>query len=81
MTQFVVGEPVTTEKPFVDVDAGMPVGLHRFRLEVFGASGQISAPSELVVQIVADTSAPLRLSRPATLTTASTASRKTRSKK
>ena len=52
MTQFVVGKPVTTDVPSVVVDAGLPVGRHRFRLTVIDTAGNESRPNEAVVQVV-----------------------------
>jgi hypothetical protein len=66
MTTFVVGRPVTTETPTVIVDAGLPVGRHRFRLEVFGSTGSVSVPAEAVVQIVDPTRAPAGIAGAAT---------------
>jgi hypothetical protein len=36
----------------VVVDAGLPIGSHRFRLEVENARGQRSQPVEVVVTVV-----------------------------
>jgi hypothetical protein len=66
MTKFVVGSPVTTETSTVIVDAGLPVGLHRFRLEVFGSTGSVSVPAEAVVQIIDPTTVLVRVAGPAT---------------
>jgi hypothetical protein len=41
---FVRGQPITTEQPFIDVDAGLSVGTHRFQLVVVDAQGNRSAP-------------------------------------
>lgn len=51
MTTFVVGKPVETTTPRMVVDAGLPVGSHRFSLTVFNTTGNASAPSEAVVQV------------------------------
>jgi hypothetical protein len=63
MTTFAVGKPVTTDTSSVTVDAGLPVGLHRFRLEVVDSAGKTSAPNEVVVQVV-NTTTPVRLGEP-----------------
>jgi len=55
MTKFVVGVPVVTPESSVVVDAGLPVGQHRFRLEVVTDTGQKSPPDEAVVQVQAST--------------------------
>lgn len=54
MTQFVIGQPQTTEVPRIAVDAGLKPGLHRFRLVVVDDRGLASAPDEQVVQIQLD---------------------------
>jgi hypothetical protein len=41
---FVTGQPITTEQPFIDVDAGLSVGTHRFQLVVVDTQGNRSAP-------------------------------------
>ena len=51
MVSFVAGTPVTTDTPGVAVDAGLPVGQHRFRLIVLGNSGTRSRPDEIVVRV------------------------------
>jgi hypothetical protein len=51
MTTFVVGTPVETTTSTMVVDAGLPVGNHRFSLTVFDTAGNASAPSEVVVQV------------------------------
>lgn len=52
MARFEPNVPVKTAEPSVEVDAGLPVGRHRFRLEVSGASGGSSAPMDIVVEVV-----------------------------
>lgn len=68
MTTFVVGKPVSTATPEVVVDAGLPIGTHRFRLVVVDGSGNASRPAEVVVQvgrvIAAPTDATPTLRRP-----------------
>ena len=51
MARFVVGTPQITREPTITVDAGLPVGRHRFRLEVVDASGLRSAPDEAIVEV------------------------------
>ena len=40
MARFDVNTPITTREPTITVDAGLPIGRHRFRLEVIDASGR-----------------------------------------
>ena len=42
MARFVAGQPVVTAVPSVVVDAGLPVGQHRFRLEVLTDTGPVA---------------------------------------
>ena len=51
MARFVVGTPQVTREPTITVDAGLPVGRHRFRLEVVDASGQRSAPDDAIIEV------------------------------
>ena len=51
MARFVVGEPHITREPTIVVDPGLPVGRHRFRLEVVDASGLRSAPDDAIVDV------------------------------
>ena len=51
MATFVPGRPITTEQPFIDVDAGLSVGTHRFQLVVVDAQGNRSAPDVQTVII------------------------------
>ena len=51
MARFVVGTPQITREPTITVDAGLPVGRHRFRLEVVDASGLRSAPDQAIVEV------------------------------
>ena len=51
MARFVVGTPQITREPTITVDAGLPVGRHRFRLEVIDASGLRSAPDHAIVEV------------------------------
>lgn len=43
--------PITTPEPAVTVDAGLPVGRHRFRLEVIDTAGLRSRPDETIVEV------------------------------
>ncbi|MDH5666843.1 MAG: hypothetical protein OEY86_02380 [Nitrospira sp.] len=52
MAKFVPGRPITTEQPFIDVDAGLSVGTHRFQLVVVDTQGNRSAPDIQVVTVV-----------------------------
>jgi hypothetical protein len=52
MAKFVVGRPLTTRESSVVVDAGLPVGIHRFQLVVIGAGGA-SKPDQILVQVQA----------------------------
>ena len=51
MAKFVVGQPIVTAVPSIVVDAGLPVGRHRFQLEVLTDTGQRSAPDVAVVEV------------------------------
>jgi hypothetical protein len=51
MAQFQVNRPIRGVDPTIVVDAGLPLGLHRFRLEVIDSAGLWSAPSEVVVAV------------------------------
>ena len=51
MVSFVAGKPVTTDTPGVLVDAGLPIGRHRFQLVVLDSGGLRSKPDEIVVQV------------------------------
>jgi len=51
MVAFVIGKPVKTREPFIVVDGDMPVGRHRFRLEVVSGDGKTSHPDEVVVRV------------------------------
>jgi hypothetical protein len=51
MARFAVGTPQITREPTITVDAGLPVGRHRFRLEVVDASGLRSAPDDAIVDV------------------------------
>ena len=51
MRRFTVGKAVVTTTPTVVVDGGLPVGLHRFQLEVLTDTGQRSLPAVATVQV------------------------------
>jgi hypothetical protein len=51
MARFAVRTPITTREPTIVVDAGLPIGRHRFRLEVIDAAGRRSAPDDAVVDV------------------------------
>src|SRR5687768_12455099 len=51
MARFEIDRPIATLEPTITVDAGLPVGRHRFRLVVMGAGRQPSAPDEAIVEI------------------------------
>lgn len=51
MARFVPNKPVTTSKPGVKVDAGLPVGVHLFSLQVVTSNGRKSRPDVLKVTI------------------------------
>jgi hypothetical protein len=51
MARFEINRPITTAESTVTVDAGLPVGRHRFRLVVIGGRRQPSAPDEAIVDI------------------------------
>ena len=49
--RFTPNQPVPLRTPTVVVDAGLPLGPHRFQLVVVGASGQRSSPVEVTVTV------------------------------
>lgn len=51
MATFVPGRPITTDQPFIDVDAGLSVGTHRFQLVVVDMQGNQSVPDIQTVTI------------------------------
>jgi hypothetical protein len=51
MARFAINEPIVTGEPTIVVDAGLPVGRHRFRLEVVDTAGQVSRPDEAIVEV------------------------------
>jgi len=52
MAKFVPGQPIATDQPFIDVDAGLSVGTHRFQLVVVDAEGNRSAPDIQTVTVM-----------------------------
>ena len=58
MARFAVGVPITTREPFIQVDAGLKPGGHRFQLEVVTADGRVSKPDAATV-MVTGTSIPI----------------------
>jgi len=48
-------QPFVASQPTLSIDAGLPPGAHRFRLEVIGTSGRRSRPAEVVVVVLAAT--------------------------
>ena len=59
MARFVLNKPVKTLRPGVVVDAGLPVGVHLFRLQVMTADGRTSRPDEMKVVITKRRPGPL----------------------
>jgi len=51
MARFAINTPITTREPTVTVDAGLPIGRHRFRLEVIGAQRRPSTPNDAIVEV------------------------------
>jgi hypothetical protein len=51
MTQFAVGQSITTTTPTIVVDAGLAIGSHRFQLVVVDSAGLRSAADVQVVAI------------------------------
>lgn len=51
MVAFVVGRAVATATPVVEVDAGLPIGSHRFQLVVQDDGGLRSRPDQVVVVV------------------------------
>lgn len=60
MTTFVRGRPVSQANPRITVDAGLPVGRHRFQLEVLSDDGRRSAPDVVDVVVEAGSLSPTR---------------------
>ena len=51
MARFAVGQAIPGVEPVIVVDAGLPVGGHRFQLVVVDSAGRRSAPVEAVVTV------------------------------
>ena len=51
MARFAVGQAIPGVEPVIVVDAGLPVGGHRFQLVVVDSAGRRSAPVEGVVTV------------------------------
>lgn len=51
MARFTVGQAIPGVEPVIVVDAGLPVGGHRFQLVVVDSAGRRSAPVEAVVTV------------------------------
>ena len=50
--RFEPNRPFETSRSTVLVDAGLPPGRHRFRLQVVDARGRKSRPADVVVMVV-----------------------------
>ncbi|MGB8167343.1 MAG: hypothetical protein WCF18_07605 [Chthoniobacteraceae bacterium] len=50
--KFEPNRPIETSQAAAQVDAGLPVGRHRFQLIVVNSRGQSSKPSEAVVIVL-----------------------------
>ena len=51
MVAFVVGRAVKTAEPVVTVDPGLPLGVHRFQLQVITADGRRSSVDVVDVSV------------------------------
>lgn len=51
MARFEVNAPISTREPAVTVDAGLPIGRHRFRLQVVDTAGRRSTPHDAIVEV------------------------------
>ena len=49
-----LNKPFKTDKPAIDIDAGLKIGAYTFQLVVVNDRGQSSKPAEVVVNIVRD---------------------------
>jgi hypothetical protein len=52
VARFVVGQSISTTVGIIDVDPGLPVGRHRFQLEVVDAERNVSRADVAEVEIV-----------------------------
>lgn len=68
MVSFVRGRTLSTTTPTVAVDAGLPLGTHRFQLVVVSASGQASAPAIVDVAVARIGTEPLNPNVGSTIT-------------
>jgi hypothetical protein len=51
MAIFSIGQSIKTDVPRIDVDGGLPIGRHQFRLVVVDDSGRSSLPQQAVVEV------------------------------
>jgi hypothetical protein len=51
MVQFAPNQTIETAEPTITVDAGLPLGQHRFQLVVIDAAGNRSRPAVAIVEI------------------------------
>lgn len=51
MARFAPNQPIATQEPTIAVDAGLPVGRHRFRLVVLDSAGRQSTPHDAIVDV------------------------------
>ena len=52
MARFEINTPIATREATITVDAGLPVGRHRFRLDVIDVQGRRSkTPGEAIVEV------------------------------
>jgi hypothetical protein len=52
MARFEINQTIVTSEPQLTVDAGLPVGRHRFQLVVEDSSGNLSDPDVAEVTVV-----------------------------
>lgn len=64
MARFALNQPIETDAPSIVVDAGMPVGQHRFQLVVIDDAGNKSKAATAVVDIQRTIISPDILVRP-----------------
>ena len=60
MAAFTIGRPITTTARTITVDAGLPVGSHRFQLVVVDSAGNRSRPDVAVVTVQRVVTPPIR---------------------
>jgi hypothetical protein len=51
MATFRIGQSIKTDVPGIEVDAGLPLGRHQFRLVVVNDAGRESLPVQALVDI------------------------------